>query len=66
MDVKTQQIIIIILGILALASIIRGNTTILDIIVAGLIGFLGQKTLTDKQSEIIRKNTLSEMEEDDQ
>ena len=50
---KTQQIIIITLGILALASIIRGNTTAPDLIIAGLIGFLGNKTLTDKQSEII-------------
>jgi len=53
LDVKTQQIIIIILGILAIASVVKGNQTTLDIIIAGLIGFLSNKTLTDKQSEII-------------
>lgn len=53
MDVKTQQIIIVILGILGIASVLNGNQTTLDIIIAGLIGFLSNKTLTDKQSEII-------------
>lgn len=50
---KTQQIIIVILGILGIASVLNGNQTTLDIIIAGLIGFLSNKTLTDKQSEII-------------
>lgn len=60
MDVKTQQIIIIILGILGIASIVNGNQHTLDLIIAGLIGFLGQKTLTDKQSEIINKKLTEE------
>ena len=51
MDTTTQQIIIITLGILGLGSIITGNTTIIDIIVAGLLGFLSSKTLTEKQQE---------------
>lgn len=63
MDTTTQQIIIITLGIIAITSTITGNNTILDIIVAGLIGFLGQKTMTDKQNEILTKN-ITEAEED--
>lgn len=59
MDTTTQQIIIITLGILGLGSIITGNTTIIDIIVAGLLGFLSSKTLTEKQQE-----KLSEVVED--
>ncbi len=64
MDVKTQQIIIITLGILALASIIRGNTTAPDLIIAGLIGFLGNKTLTEKQSEALTEKLQEEVGED--
>lgn len=64
MDTTTQQIIIITLGIIAIGSIIMGNQTILDIIVAGLIGFLGQKTMTDKQNETLTKQLQGDEEED--
>lgn len=64
MDTTTQQIIIITLGIIAIGSIIMGNQTILDIIVAGLIGFLGQKTMTDKQNETLTKQLIGDEEED--
>lgn len=65
MDVKTQQITIITLGIIALtALIITGTDRLPELVIAGLIGFLGQKTLTEKQSETIEK-TIMEGEEDD-
>ena len=51
MDTKTQQITIIVIGIIAMTATLNGNNTIIDVAVAGLIGFLGQKTLTEKQSE---------------
>ena len=60
---KTQQIIIVILGILGIASVLNGNQTTLDIIIAGLIGFLSNKTLTDKQSEIIENQIQSGRED---
>lgn len=66
MDTTTQQIIIITLGIIAIISTIMGNQTILDIIVAGLIGFLGQKTMTDKQNETLTKQLIGDEEEDGQ
>lgn len=55
MDTNTQQVIIITLGILGLGSILTGNTTIIDIIVAGLLGFLSSKTLTEKQQEQLKE-----------
>ena len=64
LDVKTQQIIIVILGILGIASVVNGNQTTLDIIIAGLIGFLSNKTLTDKQSEVIENQITSVSGED--
>jgi len=60
LNTNTQQLIIIILGIIAVGAVITQNNTILDVIVAGLIGFLSQKTLTEKQSEIIEQQTLEE------
>ena len=62
MNTDTQQIIIIILGILGIASIITGNNTTIDVIIAGLIGFLSQKTLTEKQQEIIQETIQQEEE----
>lgn len=62
MNTNTQQLIIIILGIIAVGAVITQNNTILDVIVAGLIGFLSQKTLTEKQSEIIEQQTLEQEE----
>jgi len=62
LNTNTQQLIIIILGIIAVGAVITQNNTILDVIVAGLIGFLSQKTLTEKQSEIIEQQTLEQEE----
>lgn len=62
MNTNTQQLIIIILGIIAVGAVITQNNTIIDVIVAGLIGFLSQKTLTEKQSEIIEQQTLEQEE----
>jgi len=64
MDVKTQQLLIVILGIIGLANVLTGHQSSVDIIIAGLIGFLGQKTLTDKQSEILNQAIKSDGEED--
>lgn len=65
MDTNTQQLIIIILGAIAITSILTGNNTLIEIIVAGLIGFLGQKTMTDKQNEIINKTIKENVEEEE-
>jgi hypothetical protein len=63
--VKTQQLIIIVIGILAMVTVITtGTDRLTELVIVGLLGFLGQKTLTDKQSEIINE-TIKEGEGDD-
>lgn len=52
METNTQQLIIAILGItLILTVIMKYPTEIITTIIAGLIGFLSTKTLTEKQSQ---------------
>jgi hypothetical protein len=54
--VKTQQLIIIVIGVLAMVTVITtGTDRLTELVIVGLLGFLGQKTLTDKQSEIINE-----------
>lgn len=55
MKVEVQQEIIIVLGILGLGALVKDYFTLIDVIVAGLIGFLSQKTVNDKQDEILNE-----------
>lgn len=64
MRTDTQQLIILILGIIAIISILKNyDMIILSTIIGILGGFLTGKTLTEKQQEIIEQNT-TEMVED--
>ena len=53
MRTDTQHLIIIGLVIIALALVVKDQFNLVDGIAIGLIGFLSQKSLTDKQSEKI-------------
>lgn len=65
MDVKTQQIIIITIGITSLVTVIvTGTDRLTELVIVGLLGFLGQKNLTDKQSEILEEKITEGVEED--
>lgn len=57
MNVSTQQLIITILGIIAIITILKDyDLNILATIIGILGGFLTGKTLTEKQEEIINEN----------
>lgn len=65
MRTDTQQLIIIILGILAIISILKNyDMIVLSTIIGILGGFLTGKTLTEKQQEIITQQTLEECGDD--
>lgn len=55
MKTDTQHLIIIGLVLIALALVAKNQYTLVDGIAIGLIGFLSQKSLTDKQSEKIEE-----------
>ncbi len=55
METKVQQEIILIVGVLGILAIWKDYFTLVDVIVAGLIGFLAQKNMTDKQSEMLEE-----------
>lgn len=61
MKTDTQQLIIIILGVIAIICILKNTyTQYVGYIVVGLVAFLAPKTLTDKQSEIIEEQTITQ------
>jgi len=61
MNANTQQLIIILLGAIAIICILKDyNMMIISTIIGILGGFLTGKTLTEKQSEIIEQQTLEE------
>lgn len=61
MKTETQQLIIIILGIIAIITILKDyDMRILSTIIGILGGYLTGKTLTEKQSEIIREQTIGD------
>jgi len=65
MDAKTQQLIIIILGISLLMMIyLNYELAIITAVIGILGGFLTGKTLTEKQSESL--NDIIEVIEDDE
>lgn len=55
MKTDTQQLIIIGLIILGLGLIMKNQFTLVDGIAIGLIGFLSQRTQTEKQEEEYNK-----------
>ena len=61
MKTETQQLIIIILGVIAIITILKDyDMIILSTIIGILGGYLTGKTLTEKQSEIIREQTIGD------
>ena len=63
MEQKTQQLIIIILGIMGITSIITGYEQALLIIIGIIGGFLTNKTMTDKQEETLHEYQLTKIVE---
>lgn len=67
MNNTTQNLILIILGIIALTTLIQGkDITITTTIIGILGGYLTGKTLTEKQEEILRENNDTKNETDTQ
>jgi hypothetical protein len=65
MNNTTQNLILIILGIIALTTLIQGkDITITTTIIGILGGYLTGKTLTEKQEEILRENNDTKNETD--
>ena len=61
MKTDTQQLIIILLGVVAILCVLKNyDLNIIATIIGILGGFLTSKTLTDKQSEIITEQTLKQ------
>lgn len=61
MKTDTQQLIIILLGVVAILCVLKNyDLNIIATIIGILGGFLTSKTLTDKQSEIIEQQTLKQ------
>lgn len=61
MKTETQQLIIIILGVIAIITILKNyDLIILSTIIGILGGYLTGKTLTEKQTEIIEQQTIGD------
>jgi len=57
---ETQQLIIIVLGIIAVIGMLKQYDIIILTTVIGILGgFLTGQTLTEKQQQIINENTLN-------
>ena len=63
MKTETQQLIVIILGVLAVASILKGYEQVLLTIVGILGGFITAKNMTEKQEETLEKYYVQKAEE---
>ena len=63
MKVELQKIIVIAVAILALALIVKNQYSDAMVLAVGLVGFISQTTLSDKQSEMIEEYTTNTMEE---
>jgi hypothetical protein len=67
MNNTTQNLILIILGIIALTTLIQGNDITITTTIIGILGgYLTGKTLTEKQEEILRENNDTKNETDTQ
>ena len=65
MRTDTQQLIIILLGATAIICILKDYDMTLTATIIGVLGgFLTNKTLTEKQQEIIQEQTINGGEED--
>lgn len=63
MKVELQKIIVVAVAILALALIVRNQYSDAMVLAVGLVGFISQTTLSDKQSEFLNEYT-QEMADD--
>ena len=63
MKVELQKIIVVAVAILALALIVKNQYSDAMVLAVGLVGFISQTTLSDKQSEMIEEYTTTTMEE---
>ena len=57
LKVELQKIIVVAVAILALALIVKGQYSDAMVLAVGLVGFISQTTLSDKQSEMITEYT---------
>lgn len=67
MKTETQQLIIIILGVIAIITILKDYDINITCTVIGILGgYLTGKTLTEKQQELIQQQTITTGEEVEQ
>ena len=67
MNTTTQNLIILILGIIAIITLIQSKDTNVVMTIIGILGgFLTCKTLTEKQEQIIEERTLDVQPEEKQ
>lgn len=63
MKVELQKIIVVAVAILALALIVRSQYSDAMVLAVGLVGFISQTTLSDKQSEMIEEYSQQSLED---
>lgn len=62
MKTDTQQLIIILLAVIAVITLLKGHDITITTTIIGILGgFLTNKTLTEKQQEIIEQETREGM-----
>lgn len=63
LKVELQKIIVVAVAILALALIVRNQYSDAMVLAVGLVGFISQTTLSDKQSEMINEYNKQVLED---
>jgi len=62
MMARTQELLILVLGIIAISSVLTKNEQALLLVIGILGGFLSNKTMTEKQTETLEQYTLKSQE----
>lgn len=63
LKVELQKIIVVAVAILSLALIVKGQYSDAMVLAVGLVGFISQTTLSDKQSEMINEYNKQALED---
>jgi len=63
MMARTQELLIIVLGVIAISSVWTKNEQALLLVIGILGGFLTNKTMTEKQTETLEKYQIEQYKE---
>lgn len=67
MNTNTQNLILLILGIIAITTLLQNKDTNITMTIIGILGgYLTGKTLTEKQEQILEEQTLDVQPEEKQ